>query len=451
MIPHLCGWRTMHLLRNSDLSKNDTRISSLLGTWTAQTHLKADIGSYELLAYFVIHFMPNPLRGYGCSLSDCNEDLNQVCEKTALLHNKPTCQTMLNNSLQWSDVNAFIYFGARVDVGFPFNKHTSQDTGGWVGPFSLIMARNSSLSIKDGNNEEIIDQYFARYVETASTTYLQMPEDCSLVREEDFRKMAGDIAVQETVTAQYDPNGDQDPYQKYLSTCSNGDVKPLLPLFKFDFVRNDINSEETVEVKLNYKLLTVPRKKDYMYSIYPKIQNRFNNAGLGFKISGPYCYAGDPHRGYSFDMDFDTRDPKKMIHLEHGCIEGLPCAPPAAELYIKSSGNGIHIHPKTLPDDSDTIKLKSVLLQITIISSLLMCIACLIRSNYRLRREASLNQHDNNPTDGGIVAQDDDDNSSIIEEENNEIQDLQQDDLEADSATTPLLSKSEEKWDTDAL
>ena len=86
----------------------------------------------------------------------------------------------------------------------------------------------------------------------------------------------------------------------------------------------------------------------------------------------------------------------------------------------------------------------------TIVSSLLICIACLIRSNRRLRREASLNQQDNNPTDDSIVAQDDDDNSSIIEGENNEIQDLQVG-LEADSATTPLLSKSEEKWDTDAL
>ena len=30
----------------------------------------------------------------------------------------------------------------------------------------------------------------------------------------------------------------------------------------------------------------------------------------------------DANRGYTFDMNFDTRDPKKMIKLEHNCIEG---------------------------------------------------------------------------------------------------------------------------------
>jgi hypothetical protein len=136
-------------------------------------------------------------------------------------------------------------------------------------------------------------------VQTPSTEYIRMPANCTLVREEDFRKIAGDEAVKQTTEGQYDPdssnNGNRDPYEKYLDTCENGDVKPMLPLFQFDFVKkqggvDDGSENEAIEVKLNYKLMTMPRKKDYMYDIYPKIQNRVNRAGLGFHISGPYCY-----------------------------------------------------------------------------------------------------------------------------------------------------------------
>ena len=42
------------------------------------------------------------------------------------------CVNLVDNQLIWSDVVAFIYFGARVDVGFPFNKHREEDTGGYV-------------------------------------------------------------------------------------------------------------------------------------------------------------------------------------------------------------------------------------------------------------------------------------------------------------------------------
>jgi hypothetical protein len=198
-----------------------------------------------------------------------------------------------------------MYFGAKIDVGFPFNKHREEDTGGWVGPINIVMAQDPNIQdsmssvLLDDNKAVVLDRYVSRYVQTPSTEYIRMPSNCTLVREEDFRKIAGDEAVKHTTEGQYDPDsqndGDKDPYEKYLDSCDYGDVKPMLPLFQFDFVKrqgglDDGSEKEAIEVKLNYKLMTMPRKKDYMYDIYPKIQNRVNRAGLGFHISGPYCY-----------------------------------------------------------------------------------------------------------------------------------------------------------------
>lgn len=95
--------------------KNNTRLASLLGTWTGETHLKTDIGSYELSAYFVIHFMPDPTREYACTLPNCSEFQNHVC-KWDMDQKKKKCidLTTSSESLDWSDINAFVYFGAKV-------------------------------------------------------------------------------------------------------------------------------------------------------------------------------------------------------------------------------------------------------------------------------------------------------------------------------------------------
>jgi hypothetical protein len=181
-----------------------------------------------------------------------------------------------------------MYFGAKIDVGFPFNKHRSQDTGNWVGPMNVIMAQKD---IDSESEADVVDSYVSRFVETPLTEFIQMPKNCSLLREEDFNKIAGAEAVRQTAKGQYDSSGkDSDPYEKYMNTCKHGDVKPLLPLFQFDFVQDKDTKEESVEVKLDYKLMSMPRKKDYMYNIFPEIKNKVNALGLGFHISGPYCY-----------------------------------------------------------------------------------------------------------------------------------------------------------------
>jgi len=391
-------------------TKNATRISSILGTWTGQTHLKTSVGAYELEAYFVIHIVPDPMRGYGCSLDGCSEIDNKVCahgkeddtdddgDGRGGVYNK-VCKDMVGQVSDWSDVVAFMAFGAKIDVGFPFNKHNSEDMGGWVGPISIIMAQNQTLAnqtntnINTNNNTNILlDQYASRYIETPTTPFLKMPQACTLLEYDDFEKAMGPTAVRNTVAAQYDlsdADPTADPFQKYLQTCDNGDVKPLLPRLQFDFVRDRVTGEERVEVEIKYKLLTIPHKKDYMYSLYPMVQRRFNNADLGFHISGPYCYGDDPKRGYTFDMDFDTKDPKSMIQLDHGCIDGLPCVPPVSEL--SSCDSKIDVLP-SIP--GATISIGHTLYFMMALGLLFLFLLLSMVWNCRLRRKLALFQQE---------------------------------------------------------
>jgi len=473
--------------------KNITRIASTLGTWTGQTHLKTDIGSYELLAYFVIHFMPDPMRGYGCSLEGCIEQHNQICEvgntdADGVDGYTQSCNDIAGNIIDWSDVTAFMYFGARIDVGFPFNKHRAEDTGGWVGPFNIIMANGDIPPNNDNDNDndpakpKVVDRYVSRYVKSPLTQYLKMPQNCSLLGEDDFNKVAGPIAVDSTTQGQYDPNrsdddssDDYDPYQKYLGTCDNGDVKPYLPLFEFDFEQSqstDVNGTETlqenIQVKVNYKFLTMPNKSDFMYKLWPMVQRRFNKANMGFHVSGPYCYGDDPGRGYTFDMNFDTRDPKAMLKLNHGCVEGLPCTPPAAELYNLqrgggggSSGGGGDNPPDSnggnipiIPDDGgstvDVGQTLFFLMAIILLSAMLLC-SCCLNCRYRRRLKVVTSTIDgvDEPTYQRLGdVNDENDGDGREEDVGNDATNVQggeQQDTADVTATTPLIEKAEEE------
>lgn len=268
--------------------KNTTRISSLMGTWTGQARLKAAVGPYELRVYFVVHLMPDPLRGYGCDMGNaCKEVDNHVC----ILHDddettsEECVDLQKHGQVTWSDVSAFFYFGARVDAGIPFNVHLEHNTGGWTGPLSVILAQNTSAV----TTNSVVDQYVARYVQSPSTPYLHMHPNCTLFNSEDFERYMGPTAVKETVEAQpHDAHG-QDPYHQYLGTCDNGNVKPILPLFDFVFV-NDTDGTEKVQVKLDYKILTFPKPGAPMYKLFPTLQERMNKRNGDFHISGPYCY-----------------------------------------------------------------------------------------------------------------------------------------------------------------
>ncbi len=87
------------------MTKNSTRIASLLGTWTGQSHIKADIGSYELMAYFTLHIMPDPMRTYSCALDGCSEEKNQACmmEEEGVDNYRPTCKNLPDTVMDWGD------------------------------------------------------------------------------------------------------------------------------------------------------------------------------------------------------------------------------------------------------------------------------------------------------------------------------------------------------------
>ena len=116
--------------------------------------------------------------------------------------------------------------------------------------------------------------------------------------------------MRNTAAGQYSESDTDDPYAQYLNTCNNGDVKPMLPLFEFDFVKAD-SGEEEVEVNMAYKFMTMPRKKDFMYDMYPTVQKRFNKAGMGFHISGPYCCKFDILLGEMHILLFLLSFPKR--------------------------------------------------------------------------------------------------------------------------------------------
>lgn len=84
--------------------KNETRIASLMGTWTSTLKFKASIGNYQLLTYFVVHLMPDPMREYSCSRKNCRELDSQVCIKQDEgNHAGSKCINMTDQVVEWSD------------------------------------------------------------------------------------------------------------------------------------------------------------------------------------------------------------------------------------------------------------------------------------------------------------------------------------------------------------
>jgi hypothetical protein len=94
------------------IMKNVSRIASLMGTWTLQTQLHANIGRYEMRSYFSMHLMPDPMRGYGCQMDDDNNDddanhpvcpeiMNQACVSDPKANQE--CVSTETEVLNWSD------------------------------------------------------------------------------------------------------------------------------------------------------------------------------------------------------------------------------------------------------------------------------------------------------------------------------------------------------------
>ena len=89
----MMGIGTDHRDRNDD---DNIMIDSLLGTWSFVKTMTAS-HYYQVKAFFVIHFMADPLQQIGCKLDGCNELSNQICQEGN------TCVDTESNVVEWSD------------------------------------------------------------------------------------------------------------------------------------------------------------------------------------------------------------------------------------------------------------------------------------------------------------------------------------------------------------
>jgi hypothetical protein len=181
---------------------------------------------------------------------------------------------------------AFIYFDIEFRLGIPFDINEKRSTGGWIGPLNMILARNfSATEEEDTANSNVIDRYVARYVQTPISPYIMMSPNMTLLSKEDFPGYFGLVAINNTAHVQAEPaavNGDM--YAPFLNTCDNGNIHPILPLYQFEFVRDPQTGNETINVKLDYKILTIPDEHTRAWKWMPTLAKR------GLPVKGPYCY-----------------------------------------------------------------------------------------------------------------------------------------------------------------
>lgn len=284
-------------------------LPSILGTWSLQTHATSDFGLYKASAFLVMHVMQDPLQSYSCSLNNCDERENQICQR-----NLDQCVEMENTISQWSDVSIFFQFGFEVEAGtYPWRTHIVQNTSDWIGPYNVILPQH---------NYQIV----SRYVTTIATDYLQPPINQTLVPASLFDPYAGATAVQTTIRRQRQLRPTEDPYEPQLGNCDHGDIHPILPQFTISQHKN---------FGFDFLLLSLPTPKESMYKTWLSVQKHLPE----FPVVGPYCFQGDPHRAYAINISFDTVMNKNNTWVfTPGCVPTLPCWPTSSG--PKPSGGG---------------------------------------------------------------------------------------------------------------
>ena len=74
------------------------------------------------------------------------------------------CCPLLQARVQGSDANMYVYFGASFDVA---GSVTEVDTGGWIGPYSLLLPDDDNTTKTNAGVTKI------RYVKSPQTELLQ--------------------------------------------------------------------------------------------------------------------------------------------------------------------------------------------------------------------------------------------------------------------------------------
>ncbi len=273
-------------------------LSSLLGTWTLQTHASSSFGLYKASAFLVMHVMQDPLQSYSCSLIDCEERQNKFCQRDL-----DQCADIENTISQWSDVSIFFQFGFDIEEGtYPWRTRIAQNTSDWIGPYNVILPQKNY-------------QLTARYVTTVATDYLLPPPNQTLTPPSLFDPYAGATAVHNTILQQAQLRPTEDPYERQLEACNYGDIHPILPRFTLSQHKN---------FAMDFLLLSLPSTKESLYKVWPGVQKHLPE----FPVVGPYCFQGDPTRAYAVNISFDTtRSENNTWKFTPGCIPDLPCWP----------------------------------------------------------------------------------------------------------------------------
>jgi len=306
-------------------TKNQTRISAILGPWTVYNNVKASFLPYKTGAYMTMYVLcDDQMSDNSCDLPFCSEFDSEVCLRS--MENNASCNMMNETIVDWTDAIVFIYLEYYIDLGLPYNIHEKFSTGEWIGPYHSIFAQDPDVYEEDRytpDGQLILDTYILKYLNAPSTEYLKWPESCDLFKADEFDEYLGAAAVNYTVNNQAKGLTFDEAFDPYYKTCENGNVKPMLPYVNFTFIQdNDENRTEKILVRFEMKLLTYPPDDSAIYYLMPSLQDN------GFPISGPYCYDGDPNRGYTFDLVFDSVEGTTLgTDLEHSCIGNYECIP----------------------------------------------------------------------------------------------------------------------------
>jgi len=230
---------------------------------------------------------------------------------------------------------------------------------------SISLKENNMLyDVNNNTSTTLVDKYVSRYVQSQSVSpsFWQNlpPTECTLYNKaDDWTCFLGSssleymTAVQTNLSIANSTNRQPDIYAPYLQTCQHGNVQPTLPLVELEFrnfnsnstinaTNNTDNNKLKMALKFQYKIMAVPTPDEQAYRLLPQLQSKFQGHGEYNILSGPYCYGDDPHRGYSFDLNFNTAeqqsteksntDKQKLgqSFLIRGCVDGYPCVPRAA-------------------------------------------------------------------------------------------------------------------------
>ena len=110
-----------------------------------------------------------------------------------------------------------------VDLNVPsHDQKINLSTGGWTGPYNLVLAQGTTSSTNGLQNSKVVDNYTLRYVQGLYTPFLRMDSECNLYDSLNFSENLGPIVINTTAQTQTTLLNGEDPYEEHLKTCAVG-------------------------------------------------------------------------------------------------------------------------------------------------------------------------------------------------------------------------------------